>query len=102
MGQLSSVMSIAGAGLLPNPPGDVGTAIVANTASVDRYSGLPFVSNVITVVNSAVIEAAANNISSSTVSGIITLGASNFPALTDTITPGTVIANILVSGFCFD
>ena len=91
-------MSIAGAGLLPNPPGDVGTAIVANTAAVDRYSGLPFVSNVITVVNSAVIEAAANNISSSTLSGIITLGASNFPALTDTITPGNVIANILVSG----
>lgn len=101
MGQLSSVMSIAGVGLLPNPPQDIGVAIVANTELVTqyyRYINLPVTSNVVTVVNTAAIECAGGNITTDTLSGIVSVGSNSFPALTDTLTPGNVISNVLVFG----
>jgi hypothetical protein len=98
MGALSSVMSIAGAGLLPNPPPDVDIALTANTAAVDQYSNLAIIGQVTSVVNTAVIEAAANNISTTTLTGITSLGASNFPGLTNTVSSGNVIGNLVVAG----
>lgn len=94
-------MSIAGVGLIPNPPQDVGVAIAANTESVNqyyRYTNSSFVSNVITLVNTAVVENSGGNISNSTLTGIISLGSNSFPALTDNLTPGNVMSNILVFG----
>ncbi len=90
-------MSIAGAGLLPNPPADVGIALVGNIVAVDRYTNLTVVSQVVSVVNAATIEVTANNLSSSTLSGIISLASNNFPSLTDTVSAGNVISSMLVS-----
>ena len=97
MGALSSVMSIAGAGLLPNPPAEVGISIIANTTAVDQYTNLSIVGQSITVINSAIVQQAANNISSSTLNNIASLGNGTFPALTDVVSAGNIIANLLVS-----
>jgi len=97
VGALSSVMSIAGAGLLPNPPGDVGIALVGNTTAIDQYTNLAIVSQVVSVVNAATTEVTANNLSSSTLSGIVSLASNTFPSLTDTVSAGNIILNLLVS-----
>jgi subtilisin family serine protease len=91
-------MSIAGAGLLPNPPGEVGVSIAANTTAINQYTNLSIIGQSITVINSAVVQRVANNISSATLTGITSLGNSTFPALTNVPSAGNVVANLLVGG----
>jgi len=91
-------MSIAGAGLLPNPPGEVGVSIAANTTAINQYTNLSIVGQSITVINSAIVQRVANNISAATLTGITSLGNGTFPALTDVPSAGNVVANLLVGG----
>ena len=91
-------MSIAGAGLLPNPPADVGVSITANTTAINQYTNLSIVGQSITVINSAIVQRVANNISAATLTGITSLGNGTFPALTDVPSAGNVVANLLVGG----
>jgi hypothetical protein len=100
MGALSSSMSNAGAGLLPNPPADVGIAIIPDanlTANLTAYSSINVVAQYSNVVVSAKA-AVGNGIASSTVTQLLTLGVSNFPAVTDLPSSGNTISGLLVYG----
>ena len=91
-------MSIAGTGLLANPPGDVGVSFVGNLSAITRYTNLTIITEVVSVVNAAVDEVAANNFSSATLASLVALGANNFPAITDTVSAGNIIGNLVVVG----
>ena len=102
-GTLSSVMSIAGAGLLPNPPADVGVALAANTVlanSVTTYAAQAPVAKFIAVatVGNTKIGGAANQIASSTYNTLFTISATSFPAITDVLPTGNVVANLVPFG----
>lgn len=98
MAALSSLMTIAGSGLYPNPPSDVGVAIGFPANTLTTYQSIPFVSTVDGVVESAQLAAAGGSISAGTLQALVSVASSNFPALTDTTTSGNAFANLAVPG----
>lgn len=99
-GALSSVMSIAGAGLLPTPPADVGASFVANAAlltAISSYQDLGILQEFGNVITIAIDEEDAGNISSATLIGLETIGNVGFPALVDSVTAGNALANLVVN-----
>ena len=104
MGTLSSVMTIAGAGLYANPPADVGTAIVANTDLGNAYNSYlsqtvisKFVS--VTTLANTLIGPGSANIQASTYNTLFTISASNFPGLTDVPSVGNTAANLVANSY---
>jgi hypothetical protein len=102
MGALSPSMAIAGAGLLPNPPSDIGTALTANTqavASAAAYANLSIVSQIADVLDDAYIAAfdanLANNISESTYNSISDITATTLPSLADQPSAGNTAADLI-------
>ena len=105
MGQLSSVMATAGAGLLPNPPTDIGITLALPTAlgnAISTYTGIAVISQTQAIWDLAA--AAANQtptptITASTLQSLLKLGATIFPALTNVV-PGSLTAlNLLVNNY---
>jgi hypothetical protein len=99
MSGLSPLMSIAGAGLLPNPPPDIGTTFVPPTDLIDSvvdYSAVPVIASVTSVKNQArdlVVQppvSLTTEITANTYLSLLSLGSDDCPALTDTL-PGSVI-----------
>lgn len=93
-GQYSSVMLIATDGLLQNQ----GLAISSNlTTAINQYNSTTAVSEYLGVLGTAVgnIGPGNNQITSATFSSLQTLGASNFPAITDAV-PSNYSANIAI------
>ena len=93
-GQYSSVMLIATDGLLQNQ----GLAISSNlTTAITAYNSTTVVSEYLGVLGTAVgnIGPGNNQITSATFSSLQTLGASNFPAITDAV-PSNYSANIAI------
>ena len=101
MGALSSSMTIAGAGLLPNPPADVGAAFTDNDdlgGAIAGFEALPTINNFADVVSSgnAFVGIPGNaSISSATFNSLITIGASNFPSINNIPPQGTSINNLV-------
>lgn len=100
-GQYSSVMLIATDGLLQNQ----GLSISSNlTTAITAYTSTTAVGEYLGVLGTAVgnIGTANNQITSATFSSLQTLGASNFPAITDAV-PSNYAANLAIgnsaSGF---
>jgi hypothetical protein len=103
VGALSSVMSIAGAGLLPTPPADIGIALVANTDlgnAITGYANQPVVDNFValTSVANAAIGVGNAAITQSTYDTLFTISVNNFPPLTDVPIIGNTISDMLVYG----
>lgn len=101
MGALSSVMATAGAGLLSGAPADIGVAFTlpANvTASINTYNSIPAISQFQNVWSSANDLVVGNTMAQSTLTQLLVLGASTFPAVTDTIPPPTIPTDIIVNG----
>ena len=100
MTQLTPVMSIAGAGLFPNPSGNIGVALIVPTGlsnSVSTYTSVPVVSALQGVWANAV--AAGNSVvTSSTLVSLLTLGSTNFPAITSVLPSGANITSVVASG----
>ena len=87
-GQLSSVMTIAGAGLLPNPGAAVGPALIvgpAMTQARNNYTALPVVQRYQAIVQAA---------DPAYVTGLRDLGSTDFPALTDHQPAGSTVASM--------
>lgn len=100
-GPLSSVMSIAGAGLLPSPPGDIGAAITTSanlTTALNNYTNQTFVALVDSTLTSASSAVTAGTVSSANFTALVNVGNVAFPALTNTVSSGNTIANLLVNG----
>lgn len=100
-GPLSSVMSIAGAGLLPSPPGDIGVAVSTSsnlTSAINTYTSLSTVADVNTTLIAASSAVSGSSISSASFTALVNIGNVAFPALTNTVSSGNVIANLLVNG----
>lgn len=102
MGALSPSMAIAGAGLLPNPPADIGVALTANTqavASAAAYANLSIVSQIVDVLDNAYIAAfdanLANNISESTYNSVYDITATSLPSLADQPSAGNTAADLI-------
>jgi hypothetical protein len=101
MGALSSSMTIAGAGLLPNPPVDVGAAFTENDdlgSAIAGFEALPTINNFADVVSSgnAFVGIPGNaSISSATFNSLITIGAANFPSINNIPPQGTSINNLV-------
>lgn len=102
MGALSPSMAIAGAGLLPNPPADIGPALGANTqavASADAYANLDIVTDISAVIEDAYIAAfdgnLSNNISESTYTSIYDITATALPSLADQPSVGNTAADLI-------
>ena len=99
MAQLTPVMSIAGAGLFPTPAGNIGVALIVPTGlsnAVSTYSSVPVVSALQGVWSNAV--AAGNTITSTTLVSLLTLGSSNFPAITSVLPSGANITSVVTNG----
>ena len=105
-GTYSSSMTIAGAGLLPNPPADIGPALTISgnlVVAITDYTNIGIVqqiSNVRTTANSVVADTPVANasISQNTFISLLSLGSNVFPALTDTVPDTTSVGNIALSG----
>lgn len=109
MSALSSVMAIAGSGLLPSPPADVGASFVLPgnlTNAIGTYSNVGVIKQRQTICSSlanlAFVTANAT-ISQSTLLSMLNLGANKFPAVTNTVpsttTPTAVLFNGLASAW---
>ena len=86
--ELSSVMTIAGAGLFPSPPSDIGVALVINgdfTTALQTYQNLPVITRYLDIVAAA---------SAAYETPLLALAATDFPVLTDHQPPSTVLADI--------
>jgi hypothetical protein len=93
-GQYSSVMLIATDGLLQNQ----GLSISSNlTTAITTYTSTTAVGEYLGVLGTAVgnVGTANNQITSTTFSSLQTLGASNFPAITDAV-PSNYAANLAI------
>lgn len=105
MGQLSSVMATAGAGLLPNPPMDIGITLALPTAlgnAISTYTDIAVISQTQEIWDLAA--AAANQtptptITASTLQALLELGANVFPALTNVIPSGITALDLLVNNY---
>lgn len=107
MSTLTPVTSIAGAGLLPNPSADVGTALVTPgglTQAVSNVNNFTTIKSLRTLWNTLiplVYDNTTPSLSQSVLSSLVTLGANNFPAVTGVI-PGPTGPNnpttVTVSG----
>ena len=87
-GALSSVMSIAGAGFLPNPPPDIGVAVTVNAAMITaqvQYQDLPVITRFQDIVANA---------SPAYESSLRTIAATDFPPLTDHIPASVTLADM--------
>lgn len=86
--EFSSVMTIAGAGLFPAPPSDIGATITINTdltAAIQAYQSLTVISQFQDIVANA---------SAAYDTALLALGATDFAALTDHLPAGTVLSDI--------
>jgi len=100
MGALSPTMSIAGAGLLPNPPADVGIALTENTDlanTVAEYTQLSTVSTFMDAVALGNTALTATDISSATFEDLVTIGNVTFPAINNILPSGVDPADIYVN-----
>jgi hypothetical protein len=96
MSVLSPVMTIAGAGLLPNPPADVGVALAIPTAlanAVGTYTSVPVISQLQGIWGNV-----GNSLTQSTFVSLLTMGANNFPAVTGVVPSSTPLLSLLVNG----
>lgn len=101
MGALSSVMITAGAGLLPNPPNSIGAALSSPASTgnaITAYNALPPISTLQGLWGNLNSLNVTGNISSSTMVTMLYLAANTFPALTNTLPPPTVPADLLSNG----
>ena len=101
MGALSSVMATAGAGLLPDAPADIGVAFAlpANvTSTINAYNNISAISQFQNVWSSANDLVIGNTMAQATLTQLLVLGASTFPAVTDTIPPPTIPTDLIVPG----
>lgn len=104
MAVLSPLMSTAGAGLLPDPPSNIGVALVmANTftQALGNYTSISTVatfSNVVTQANALRGGVGNTAISNATFDSLIALSTTNFPPVNDVPPSGNVIANLIVPG----
>lgn len=104
MAALSPVMSIAAAGMLPNPPGDIGVALNINgnlTQEALDYRTLTVVStfaNVITQANTAQTGTGNASITNATFETLLGLGNSICPGINDIPSTGNTIANLFFAG----
>ena len=104
MAVLSPLMSTAGAGLLPDPPANIGIALsVANSLSqsVANYVSISTVStfgNVVVAANA--IRGAPGNatIANATFDSLLSLSTTNFPPINDVPPSGNVITGLLLPG----
>ena len=104
MAVLSPLMSTAGAGLLPDPPANIGIALsVANSLSqsVANYVSISTVStfgNVVVAANA--IRGAPGNatIANATFDSLLSLSTTNFPPINDVPPSGNVITSLLLPG----
>jgi len=102
MGALSSSMAIAGAGLLSNPPANIGPALAANTQAVstaNSYANITVVSDIVTVLEDAYIATfdanLSENISESTYNSIYDITATALPSLADQPSAGNTAADLI-------
>jgi hypothetical protein len=87
-GEISSVISIAAAGLLPEPPGDIGVAIDVNgnlSVAIGRYNAIDVVSQFKSVVA---------NSSGNITDNLLSMSANDFPSINDVL-PGNLVAGNL-------
>jgi hypothetical protein len=101
MGALSSVMATAGAGLLPNPPQDVGTTIIEPTNianAVSAYNNVAIVSTFQSVCSTALGAVSDGGLSQTNLLGLLALGSDTFPALTSVLPQNTAPTSVLVAG----
>lgn len=87
-GNLSSVMSIAGAGFLPGPPGDIGVAVVINPELVqatDAYDAVSAIARYRAIVSAA---------SAAYLAPLRALASTNFAPLTDHMPVGYSVADV--------
>lgn len=81
-------MATAGAGLLPDPPTDVGNSFIIPTAignAVTSYNSVSIIGNLQAIWNSAEDLVLANSMTYSTLFELTRLGSNTFPAVTGTI-----------------
>jgi hypothetical protein len=98
-------MATAGAGLLPNPPGDVGITLALPTAlgnAITTYTSISVVSQTQDIWDLAA--AAANQtptptITASTLQALLELGSAVFPALTNVLPNGLTALDLLVNNY---
>jgi hypothetical protein len=100
---LTPVMSIAGSGLLPDAPGQIGTALSLPTDlsnAVNSYANVAIVSALSNVCANAAsfVNAVPALMSESVLLGLLDLGSNNFPALTNTLPGTTVPTDVVVNG----
>ena len=84
----TAVSQIAGVGLLPNPPADVGVALMIPpdlTSTLNSYNSLTTVALMGNIINEAATQAKAGNITFAEFNTIATIGQDNFPALTNVL-----------------
>ena len=89
-GELSSVMIIASAGLLPDPPGNIGIAIDVNSnliSAVDRYNSIDVVSQ---------FKAVVANSSGNVTGNLLSMSTADFPAINDVLPTGYVAGNLFL------
>lgn len=104
MAVLSPLMSTAGAGLLPDPPANIGVALsTANTfsqatANYVSISTVATFSNVVTQANALRGGIGNTAISNATFDSLIALSTTNFPPVNDVPPSGNFIANLIVPG----
>lgn len=103
MSTLTPVMSIAGSGLLPNAPGQVGQALRLPTAlgtATNQYENIAIISQHSNVCSNAAVLVNADppTLDETVLVGLLNLGANNFPALTNSLPGTTTPADIIVNG----
>ena len=100
MGALSPTMSIAGAGLLPNPPSDVGVALRENSDlanTITDYTNTPTVSAFMDAVALGNTYVGSGDISAATFEDLVTIGNVTFPAINNILPAGVDPEDIYVN-----
>lgn len=88
---LSSVQSIAGSGLLPNPPASVGTALAVNsdlTGNITVYQGLPVIAALTPVFDACAANAA------NALANLRSMGTSDSPFMVDSLPVGLTATDV--------
>jgi len=106
MSTLTPVMATAGAGLLPNPSGDVGVALIMPTdlsSAIASYNSVTIVSKYQDQVLPLAVASwkgtsAVNTISLTTLQNMFAVGSNTYPAITGAIPGGTAPTSIILNG----
>ena len=96
----TAVIQIAGVGILPNPPADVGVALQkpANlTTSLNSYNAIDTVTSMGNIITLAATEAKVGNISFTEFQTIASIGQNTFPVLTNVLSNNISVANAVTA-----